>query len=164
MRRAGIQAATARVLSTTWQRCRVHVHRHALARAGTSRRALVSAFIATAFAPQHRAKGRSTNPVERRNGEIKRRTHVVGFFPTEAAIHRPVGPSRWADRARGPATIPRHDAGNARADLRRSSPQSSRRADGPGRCRHRPANGRDGSTGRDRARLRAAAFGGMERA
>jgi transposase-like protein len=46
----GIKAAVAKVLHATWQRCRVHFMRNALAHAGKSGRRVVSAFIATAFA------------------------------------------------------------------------------------------------------------------
>jgi putative transposase len=127
----GIKAAVAKLMNASWQRCRVHTMRNALAHAGKSSRRVVSAFIATAFAQdsaeaaktqwrkvadqlrsklpklagfmedaetdvlaymafpaEHWAKLHSTNGLERLNGEIKRRTEVVGIFPNEEAIGR----------------------------------------------------------------------------
>ncbi len=43
------------------------------------------------FPRQHWTKLHSTNPIERLNGEIKRRTEVVGIFPNDDAIVRLVG-------------------------------------------------------------------------
>jgi putative transposase len=43
------------------------------------------------FPKEHRVKIHSTNPIERLNGEIKRRTDVVGIFPNEASITRLIG-------------------------------------------------------------------------
>ena len=42
----------------------------------------------TAFPQAHWRKIWSTNPLERINGEIKRRTNVVGIFPNDASIAR----------------------------------------------------------------------------
>ena len=39
------------------------------------------------FPREHRTKIHSTNPLERLDGEIKRRTDVVGIFPNEPAIY-----------------------------------------------------------------------------
>jgi transposase-like protein len=43
------------------------------------------------FPKDHRPKIHSTNPLERLNGEIKRRTEVVGIFPNDHSITRLVG-------------------------------------------------------------------------
>ncbi|MBB6181898.1 transposase-like protein, partial [Rhizobium flavum] len=62
----GIKAAVSKVVSATWQRCRVHFMRNALAHAGKSGRCVVSAFIATAFA-QDTPQAASTQWCQRRS-------------------------------------------------------------------------------------------------
>ncbi len=43
------------------------------------------------FPEAHRRQIRSTNPLERLNKEVKRRTAVVGIFPSRASVLRLVG-------------------------------------------------------------------------
>ena len=50
----------------------------------------------TAFPQAHWRKIWSTNPLERLNGEIKRRTNVVGIFPNDAAVLRVWSPPSWS--------------------------------------------------------------------
>ena len=45
----------------------------------------------TAFPREHWPQISSTNPLERLNGEIKRRSDVVGIFPNDAAVVRLTG-------------------------------------------------------------------------
>lgn len=55
----GIKAAVSRVLGATWQRCRVHFMRNALAHAGKTQRRVVSAFVGTAFAQDDEAAAKA---------------------------------------------------------------------------------------------------------
>jgi putative transposase len=131
----GLRQAVGAVLhGASWQRCRVHFLRNALALVPKAAQQLVAATIRTVFAQPTPEAARqqwrqvaegfrsrfprlaalmdeaetdvlaylafpmahwrhlwSTNPLERLNKEVKRRTNVVGIFPTTAAIIRLVG-------------------------------------------------------------------------
>ena len=130
----GLKAAVSKVFNATWQRCRVHFMRNAMAHVGKGQRTMVAALLRTVFAQDsraechqqwrlvadqlrekypkiatlmdgcedevlahmafpkaHRQQLHSTNPLERLNAEIKRRTDVVGIFPNDPAITRLVG-------------------------------------------------------------------------
>ncbi|WP_422653176.1 IS256 family transposase [Bradyrhizobium sp. 26S5] len=58
------------------------------------------------FPPQHRTKLHSTNPIERLNSKIKRRTEVVGIFPNEDAISASSARSCSSRTMNGPSSVP----------------------------------------------------------
>ncbi len=128
----GLKEAIEKVfVGASWQRCRVHFLRNALAKVPKARAQMVAAAIKTVFVQPDRAhissqlaevartlrpqfpdvadqleeaapdllafsafpithwtKLWSTNPLERVNAEIKRRTNVVGLFPNDASVLR----------------------------------------------------------------------------
>ena len=132
---AGLKGAIAAVLQgASWDRCRTHFMRNALALVPKGAQQMVAATIRTvfvqpdpqsareqwrrvadsfrprfpklallvdeaeaevlaylAFPPEHWRQIWSNNPLERLNREVKRRTDVVGIFPTERSIVRLVG-------------------------------------------------------------------------
>lgn len=56
------------------------------------------------FPKEHRAKLHSTNPIERLNGEIKRRTDVIGIFPTTTRSSASSAPSCSNRMTNGPSS------------------------------------------------------------
>jgi len=99
----GLKAAIGRVLHATWQRCRVHFMRNALAHAGKGHRRIVSAWIGTAFAQDDAAAARQQwrivadqRPPDTQPG----RADAAGQRRVRRRV-RPAGPPHPADGGRG---------------------------------------------------------------
>ena len=140
----GLKAAIFKVLNATWQRCRVHFMRNAMAHVGKGQRTMVAALLRTVFAQDNEAESRrqwrvvadqlrekypkisqlmdasedevlahmtfpkahrqqihSTNPLERLNAEVKRRTDVVASSPMTPPSCAWLAPCCWSRTTNG---------------------------------------------------------------
>ncbi|MSR89138.1 MAG: hypothetical protein EXS67_05750 [Candidatus Margulisbacteria bacterium] len=117
----GIQSALkCSFIGTSWQRCKVHFMRNILARVPLKHKAMIGkqlSLVFTQFCFDHAkqmtkevlsngiedalqffhfpelpfSRTSSTNHLERLNREIRRRSHVVGTFPSINSYLRPIG-------------------------------------------------------------------------
>ena len=146
----GIKAAVSKILTASWQRCRVHFMRNVLAHAGRSGRRVVSAFIATAFA-QNDAKAAKQQwrrrPAQAQGPEAGRpdgrsRDRRVGLHelpspaPCQAALDQPHRTADRRDQAthRGRRHLPQR--GRHHPPRRRHPARAERRMGRPARPLH----------------------------
>ena len=150
----GIKAATAKVLCATWQRCRVHFARNALAHAGRNGRRVVAAFIATAFAQNdaEAAKSQWRKVADQLRPTLPRlsafmdeaETDVLGLHglpgspPGQAALGQPARAAQRRDQA--PHRRRRHlpERGRHHPPGRRPPARAERRVGGPACPLHDP--------------------------
>ena len=81
----------AKAASTPWRQVADQLRPKAPKLANLMDEAEPDVLVHMTFPRKHRPKLHSTNPLECLNGEIKRRTNVVGIFPDEDAITRLIG-------------------------------------------------------------------------
>jgi putative transposase len=95
----GLKAAIRRVFGASWQRCRVHWMRNALAYVGKSEQAMVAAALRQAFIQPDRAQANAT--LRHVADQLRQKWPKLAafIFPNEPAIVQPIPPSA-ADRGR----------------------------------------------------------------
>ena len=150
----GLKAAISKVLCATWQRCRVHFMRNALAHAGKSGRRVVSAFVATALRPERRrqceaAMAPRRRPAPSQGPEARRadgrgrarcaRLHdLPSSAPGEAAFHQPARAAQWRDQAPHRRRWNLPERGRHHPPRRRNPPRTERRMGRPALTLHDP--------------------------
>ena len=150
----GLKAAISKILSATWQRCRVHFMRNALAHAGKSGRRVVSAFVATAFAQNDAdsAKQQWRRVADQLRPKVPKlaalmdeaEPDVLAYMtfppaaPGEAALHQPARAAQRRDQAphRGRRHLPQR--GRHHPPRRRHPPRAERRVGRPALPLHDP--------------------------
>ncbi len=150
----GLKAAISKILSATWQRCRVHFMRNALAHAGKSGRRVVSAFVATAFAQDDadsrqaavapRRRPAAAQGPEARRADGRGRAGRAGLHdlppaaPGEAALHQSARAAQRRDQAphRGRRHLPQR--GRHHPPGRRDPARAERRVGRPALPLHDP--------------------------
>jgi transposase-like protein len=125
----GIKAAIAKVLNATWQRCRVHFMRNALAHAGKSGRRDVSAFTSCQSSPHSSTKAESdvlaymtstvpscTPPTRSSASTVRSSDSLMSSASSPTRTPSSVLWERSSSNRtmNGPASAPLHDAGNHR--------------------------------------------------
>ena len=127
----GLKAAVAKVLGATWQRCRVHFMRNALAHANRQGRRVVSAFIATAFAQDSPdAAGKQWRQVaDQLRAKLPKLAALLDEAEVDVLAFMNFPKEHWAKIS---STNPH------RASQRRNQTQNRRRRHLPKRRRHHP--------------------------
>ena len=150
----GLKAAVAKLLHASWQRCRVHFARNALAHAGRNGRRVVAAFIATAFAQNDAEAAKSqwrkvadqlrpTLPKlaafmdESRDGRAGLHG-LPGSPPGQAALGQPARAPERRDQAAHRRRRHLPQRGGDHPPGRRPPARADRRVGGPARPLHDP--------------------------
>jgi len=89
--KSGRRVVSAFIASAQWRTVADQIRRKGPKLAAIMNEAEADVLAYMTFPKEHRAKPHSTNPIGRLNGEIKRRTEVVGIFPNDDTVIRLVG-------------------------------------------------------------------------
>ena len=153
----GLKKAAGKVLSATWQRCRVHFMRNALAHVGAKQRQMVAAAIRTAFtqetlggspqgmARRRRPPARALPQARRADGRGRGRRARPHGLPEGALAAAPLDQSARTAQRRDQAAHRRGrhlpQRGRHRAPRRRDAARAERRVGRPAPL-HEPGNAR----------------------
>jgi putative transposase len=116
----GLKAAIAKVLNSSWQRCRVHFMRNVLAHAGKQGRRVVAAFIGTAFAQDdaEAARAQWRQVADQLRSRVKKLTELMDEAESTSS-------PTWAFRRRTARNCTRQTRSSASMARSSAAPRSS---------------------------------------